>query len=103
LKRALIISAILLVASAAGARAEMVNGYRDLIRPHGQPRSEAIYQASVNFCYGQTGANRDLRDTREFKQCMLTRGYYWEFSRPARDAPAAVPKKGAFGGTRTHR
>lgn len=85
MKRALLIFAMVL-ASAAGAHAEEINGYRDLIRPHGRPRSEAIYQASVEFCYGQTGANRDLRDTRAFKQCMLTRNYYWEFSRPADDS-----------------
>jgi hypothetical protein len=40
--------------------------YHDLVRPNGKPRSDAVFQADINFCYAQTGASRD-RDTPAFK------------------------------------
>jgi hypothetical protein len=52
--------------------------YYDLLRPNGQPRSDAIFQADINFCYAETGASRNQRDTPAFKQCMLSRKWRWE-------------------------
>jgi hypothetical protein len=77
--RAIMISVILL-ASAAAARADQVVNemYRDLIRPHGRPRGAAVSQAALDFCYGQTGDIRGFADTPAFKQCMLGRGYRWQ-------------------------
>jgi hypothetical protein len=51
--------------------------YRDLVRPHGHKRSDAIYQADLDACYGQTGAIRSFADAPAFKECMLHRGYRW--------------------------
>jgi hypothetical protein len=28
--------------------------YRDIVRPNGQPRSDALYNSALDFCYGQT-------------------------------------------------
>ena len=90
------LAAVALLASVAGAQADTVTGYRDQIRPHGHPRSDAIYQASLDFCYARTGADRNLEDTPAFKQCMLGRGYLWKFTRVVRSARPAVeaPKHG---------
>ena len=79
MQRVIIISVILLVSSVA-ARADQVvtEAYRDLIRPHGHPRSAAVSQAALDFCYGQTGDIRGLGDTPAFKQCMLGQGYRWQ-------------------------
>jgi hypothetical protein len=87
MKRALLISAML-VASVAGAHADhYTTMYRDLIRPHGQPRSDAIYQANLDVCYDRTHADRMKNDTPAFKTCMLGRGYRWQYTRLVRDAP----------------
>ena len=79
MQRAIIISVILLVSSVA-ARADQVvtEAYRDLIRPHGHPRSAAVSQAALDFCYSETGDIRGLADTPAFKQCMLGQGYRWQ-------------------------
>jgi hypothetical protein len=79
MQRAIMISVILLVSSAA-ARADQVvtEAYRDLIRPHGHPRSAAVSQAALDFCYSETGDIRGLADTPAFKQCMLGQGYRWQ-------------------------
>ena len=64
----------------------------DLIRPHGHPRSDAIHQADMDYCYNQTGDIRDFADTPAFKQCMLTRGYRWQSTRIHGTPPeTAVP------------
>jgi hypothetical protein len=79
MRRAIIISAILLASClAAQADQTVTEAYRDLIRPHGQPRGAAVSQAALDFCYGQTGDIRGLADTAAFKQCMLGRGYRWQ-------------------------
>jgi hypothetical protein len=76
LQRTIIIFAAVLAGIAhANAQPQMI--YRDLIRPHGQPRSDAIHEADLDYCYGQTGASREQPDTPAFKQCMRGRGYRW--------------------------
>lgn len=79
MQRAMMILVILLAGTAAVRADQVVNDvYRDLIRPHGRPRSAAVSQAALDFCYGQTGDIRGLADTAAFKQCMLSRGYRWQ-------------------------
>jgi hypothetical protein len=93
MKRALMIS-VLLFCVCAHARAdhrEMM--YYDLIRTDGHPRSEAIYRENLDFCYDQTGADRTLDDTRSFKQCMLGRGYRWQYTHMIRDRPAPAKRE----------
>jgi hypothetical protein len=93
MQRAIII-AIMLLASATAVRADQVVNevYRDLIRPHGQPRGAAASQAALDYCYGQTGDIRGLADSPAFKQCMLGRGYRWQTTR-IKGKPA--PENGA--------
>jgi hypothetical protein len=64
---------IVFLAGIASARADAIvqERYYDLIRPHGHPRSAAVHNADLDYCYGQTGAIRGLADTPEFKECML--------------------------------
>jgi len=73
-----VISAALLLAATAGAQAVSLDTWRDLIRPHGHPRSEAVFQAALDACYAQTGASRYRAATPAFKQCMLGRSYRWK-------------------------
>ena len=94
MKRSIVVSLVLL-AGLTGAHADTVTvqeHYRDLIRPHGHPRSDAIHQADMDYCYNQTGDIRDFADTPAFKQCMLTRGYRWQSTRIHGTPPeTAVP------------
>jgi hypothetical protein len=69
----------------ATTHAEMV--YRDIIRPHGHKRSDAIGNSSLDFCYRQTGESRYGADTEVFNSCMLTRGYRWVSTRWVQDPP----------------
>jgi hypothetical protein len=69
---------VALVGGLAVAHAGSTDTYYDLVRPNGQPRSDAIFDADLNFCYGQTGASRTSQDTPAFKQCMLGRKWRWE-------------------------
>jgi hypothetical protein len=78
MKRATIISAILLAGCLAAHAGTVTEAYRDLIRPHGHPRGAAASQAALDYCYNQTGDIRGLADTPAFKQCMLGRGYRWQ-------------------------
>jgi hypothetical protein len=82
MKRAIIISVVLLASAVTAHAGQVVNEvYRDLIRPHGHPRGAAVSQAALDFCYGQTGDIRGLADSAAFKQCMLGRGYRWQTTR----------------------
>jgi hypothetical protein len=88
MKRALVIAGLLacsLSQAYAITHAEMV--YRDIIRPHGHKRSDAIGNSSLDFCYRQTGESRYGADTEVFKSCMLTRGYRWVSTRWVQDPP----------------
>jgi hypothetical protein len=92
-----IVGSIVFLAGIAGARADAIvqERYYDLIRPHGHPRSAAVHNADLDYCYGQTGAIRGLADTPEFKECMLGRGYRWQSTRIF-GHPPDVPPPGPF-------
>jgi hypothetical protein len=66
-------------ASAAQAAPQIM--YKDLIRPNGHMRSDAVHQADVAACYRQTGASRYLPDSAAMKKCMLSRGYSFMWQR----------------------
>ena len=79
--------------SSASASTHGESTYYDTIRPHGHPRSEAIYNANVNACYSSSGESRmAVYDTPAFKQCMLSRGYRFEFTKVVQDAPSAATR-----------
>jgi hypothetical protein len=68
----MILISALILSNIAGARADHLdNMYRDQIRPHGHVRSDAIYDANLDACYDQTGADRNVADAATFKKCML--------------------------------
>jgi hypothetical protein len=109
-KRAVIACALLLSGTFAAQAWHTTDTYHDLVRPNGQPRSDAVFQADLNFCYGQSGASRNNQDTPAFKQCMLGRKWQWQSVRivgspsrasgrggvpdtfgPSSDVPAAAP------------
>jgi hypothetical protein len=81
MKRAIIACALLLLGTFVAQAYHSDDTYRDLVRPNGQPRSDAIFNADLNFCYRQTGASRMDADTPAFKQCMLSRNWQWQSSR----------------------
>jgi hypothetical protein len=83
MKRILITTALLL-GTTLGAQAHSNDTYRDLVRPNGQPRSDAIFNADLDFCYRQTGASRYRQDTPAFQQCMLGRKWQWQSVRITR-------------------
>jgi hypothetical protein len=89
--------------SSASASTHGESTYYDTIRPHGHPRSDAIYNANVNACYSSSGESRTaVYDTPAFKQCMLSRGYRFEYTKVVQDPPRAkqvasrIPVKGNF-------
>jgi hypothetical protein len=87
MKRAIVVS-IMLLAGVVGAHADYYETtYRDLIRPHGKPRSDAVYQANLDVCFGQTHENRTLPDTPAFKKCMLVHGYRFFAMRDVKTTP----------------
>jgi len=73
-----------LVCGLATAHAGTNDTYYDLVRPNGQPRSDAIFNADLDFCYRQTSASRYAQDTPAFKQCMLSRKWQWQSVRTTR-------------------
>jgi hypothetical protein len=84
-----IIAGLVLIGVPHGAAADnLVDNYYDLVRPNGQPRSDAVFQADLTYCYGQTGADRNAHDTPALKQCMLGRRWQWtDLSPSAWDPP----------------
>jgi hypothetical protein len=87
MKTALILSALLIgLASNAYASTHSEKMYRDLIRPGGKPRSDAIYSTAVNGCYTQTHESRTaLYDTPAYKACMLQKGYRYLWTKVLQD------------------
>lgn len=82
--------------SSASASSHGETTYYDTIRPHGHPRSDAIYNANLNACYKSSGESRTaVYDTPAFKQCMLTRGYRFEFTKVVQDAPTTTARAAA--------
>jgi hypothetical protein len=69
---------VALMGGLTAAYAATNDTYYDLVRPNGRPRSDAIFDADLNFCYGQTGASRNRQDTPAFKKCMLGRKWRWK-------------------------
>ena len=84
MKRTIIACALLLVGTSAALAYHSNDTYYDLVRPNGQPRSDAIFQTDLDFCYGQTGASRYGQDSPAFKQCMLGRQWRWQSVRITR-------------------
>jgi hypothetical protein len=79
--------------SSASASSHGESTYYDTIRPHGHPRSDAVYNANVNACYSSSGESRTaVYDTPAFKQCMLSRGYRFEFTKVVQDPPGATSR-----------
>ena len=77
--------------SSASASTHGEKTYYDTIRPHGHPRSFALYSAGVDACYDATGESRTaVYDTAAFKQCMLARGYRYQSTKVVQDPPATV-------------
>jgi hypothetical protein len=89
MKRSIIIAAAWIGAIASASAQVNDATYYDLIRPHGRPRSDAIFQAALDFCYNQTGADRSQDDTPDFKRCMLGQHYRWLYTK-AVPTPAAA-------------
>jgi hypothetical protein len=87
MKTALILSALLIgLASNAYASTHSEKMYRDLIRPDGKPRSDAIYSTAVNGCYAQTHESlAALYDTPAYKACMLQKGYRYLWTKVLQD------------------
>jgi hypothetical protein len=99
MRHALVIASLLLCASvqAQAGTSHYEMSYRDLIRPNGHPRSDAIYDSALDACYGQTGLSRDAADTPAFKACMKERGYRWLSTKLVRDkASAPSPQDDTF-------
>jgi hypothetical protein len=91
-KSAIIVAAVVLGSlSPALASSYYETTWHDNIRPNGLPRSQAISDAAVNFCYDQTGLDRTVRVTQAFKDCMTTRGYTWVSTRLVQNPPAKSP------------
>jgi hypothetical protein len=84
MKRTIIACALLLTGTVGALAGHSNDTYYDLVRPNGQPRSDAIFQADLDSCYGQTGASRYDQDSPAFKQCMLGRKWQWQSVRITR-------------------
>ena len=81
------------LASSVSASTHGESMYYDTIRPHGHPRSDAIYNASVNACYRSSGQSRTaVHDTDAFKSCMLSRGYRFQYTNIVQDPPSAAER-----------
>jgi hypothetical protein len=79
--------------SSASASTRGDKMYYDTIRPHGHPRNFALYKASVNACYEATGESRTaVYDTAAFKQCMLARGYRYQYTTVVQDPPTTAAR-----------
>jgi hypothetical protein len=85
-----IITAALLIMSLSPALASShyETTYHDNIRPKGRPRSDAVYNAALNDCYGKTGLSRDAKDTQAFRDCMTTHDYTWVSTKEVQDPPS---------------
>jgi hypothetical protein len=79
--------------SSASASTHGESYYHDTIRPHGHSRGNAVYNANVNACYSSSGESRmAVYDTPAFKQCMLSRGYRFEYTKVVQDPPSATSR-----------
>ena len=79
--------------SSASASTHGESYYHDTIRPHGHSRGNAVYNANVNACYSSSGESRTaVYDAPAFKQCMLSRGYRFEYTKVVQDPPSATSR-----------
>lgn len=79
--------------SSACASTHGESTYYDTVRPHGHPRSTAVYNANVSACYSASGESRmAVYDTPAFKQCMLSRGYRFDYTKVVQDPPSATSR-----------
>ena len=97
MKRAIIACVLLLAGTFAAQAYHSEDTYYDLVRPNGQPRDDATFNADLNFCYGQTGSSRyRFGDTPAFKQCMLGRKWRWQSVRSVRDPSRSKGRPDCF-------
>jgi hypothetical protein len=95
-KQIVITTAMLLgTATAVAAQSVPQTAYKDLIRPNGHMRSDAVHQADLDACYRQTGGSRYLPDSAAMKKCMLSRGFRFMWQRgfasgSVRSAPSSA-------------
>jgi hypothetical protein len=78
LKRTPVIAVALLCGISGTHAYTTMDNYYDLVRPNGQARADAIFQADLDSCYAQTGSSRYRQDTPAFRQCMLGRSWQWK-------------------------
>ena len=62
--------------------------YHDNIRPHGHPRSDAVYNAALDDCYSQTGLARTAQDNQAFRDCMVKHDYRRVYTKLVQDPPS---------------
>ena len=69
--------------------------WHDNIRPNGKPRSDAVFNGTLNGCYAQTGLSREADVTPAFKDCMSKGGYALASTRDVPNPPSksAAPTK----------
>jgi hypothetical protein len=94
MKRAIIIGMLLLTGVGAAHADYYETTYHDVIRPHGKPRSDAIYQANLDACYSKTREDRTQPDTPAFRQCMLVHGYSFLAMREVKTTPVQSANSG---------
>jgi hypothetical protein len=71
--------------------------WHDNIRPNGQPRSDAVFNGTLNGCYAKTGLARAANVTQAFKDCMSKGGYSLADTKDVANPPgqsAPSPKLG---------
>ena len=68
--------------------------YHDNIRPHGRPRSDAVYNSALDDCYRQTGLDRTAKDTQAFRNCMAGHDYRWVSTKEVQDPPSRRASNG---------
>ena len=92
----IVIATALVIASLSPALASShyETMYHDNIRPHGKPRSDAVYNAALDACYAQTGIDRNGPDTQAFRDCMTAHDYRWVYTREVQDPPSRRASNG---------
>jgi hypothetical protein len=85
MKRAIIVGATLLRSlSPALASSHYAMQWHDM----GHKVSDAVFNASLNACYSQTGMPRNAAATPAFKDCMRAHNEQWVSTRLVQDPPS---------------
>ena len=95
-ERSSVVCAVLLCGIVVAHAEHSNDTYYDLVRPNGHPRSDAIFQTDLKFCYRQTGSSRFQQDSAAFKNCMLSRQWRWESVQPVRDPARSKRRPDCF-------